>query len=30
MSWFIPGLLIVIGIALVLGALGRSRGRDAG
>lgn len=26
MSWFIPGLLIVIVIALVLGALGRSRG----
>ena len=29
-SWFIPGLLIVIGIALVFGALGRSRGQGAG
>ena len=29
-SWIIPGLLIVIGIALVFGALGRSRGQDAG
>lgn len=24
-SWFIPGVLIVVGIALVLGAMGRSR-----
>jgi phage shock protein C len=29
-SWVIPGLLIVIGIALVFGALGRSRGQDVG
>lgn len=29
-SWFVPGLLIVIGIALVFGALGRSRGPDVG
>ena len=29
-GWIIPGLLIVIGIALVFGALGRSRGPDAG
>lgn len=24
-SWFIPGVLIVVGVALVLGAMGRSR-----
>lgn len=29
-SWFIPGLLIVIGVVLVFGAIGRSRGQDAG
>jgi phage shock protein C len=29
-GWFIPGLLIVIGIALVFGAIGRSRGQDGG
>jgi uncharacterized membrane protein HdeD (DUF308 family) len=29
-SWFIPGVLIVLGIALMLGALGRSRKPDAG
>lgn len=27
-SWLFPGLLIIIGIALVLGAVGRSRGQD--
>lgn len=30
MSWLLPGVLIVVGIALVLGALGRSRRPDAG
>ncbi|HUR05269.1 MAG TPA: PspC domain-containing protein [Nonomuraea sp.] len=28
-SWLIPGLLIVIGLALLLGAVGRSRGEGA-
>jgi phage shock protein PspC (stress-responsive transcriptional regulator) len=28
-SWFIPGVLIVVGIALVLGAMGRSRNTGA-
>jgi phage shock protein C len=29
-SWFIPGVLIVIGLALLLGAMGRSRDTGAG
>lgn len=28
-SWFIPGVLIVVGVALVLGAMGRSRNPGA-
>ena len=29
-SWFIPGVLIVVGVALVLGAMGRSRDSGQG
>jgi phage shock protein PspC (stress-responsive transcriptional regulator) len=29
-SWFIPGVLIVVGIVLVAGAMGRTRGPGAG
>lgn len=29
-SWFVPGVLIVIGIALLIGAMGRSRDPGAG